>query len=91
MSEGTLHFAGKHQFTITSSNRINIECTTSAALVDGTLDVGVLNKTFNCSVVDDQCLTNSGEVFPAKCVFPFIHNGREFHACTDVGSPDPAK
>ena len=90
-SQGTLQFAGRHQFTIASSNEINIECTASAALVDRALDEGVLKKTLNCSAVEDQCLTDLGDVFPSKCVFPFIHNGRKFHACTDVGSPDPSR
>ena len=90
-SQGTLQFAGRHQFTVASSNGINIECNASAALVGAALDKEVLKKTFNCSAVEDQCLTDSGDVFPSECVFPFIHNGREFHACTDVGSPDASR
>ena len=90
-SFGTLKFAGQHQFKISSSNGINLECTASAALVDGALDERLINKTLNCSALADQCLTDAGEMFPAKCVFPFIHNGRKFHACTDVGSPDTSR
>ena len=90
-SDGTLKFAGRHQFNIESSNGINLECTASAALVDGALDEGLFNKTLKCSALADQCLTDAGEVFPSKCVFPFIHNGRKFRACTDVRSPDPTR
>ena len=90
-SENTLHFAGRHQFKIASSLGINLQCTASVVLVQGALDEGVFNKTLSCSVVEDQCLTGSGDVFPAKCVFPFVHNGREFHACTDIGSSNPSR
>ena len=90
-SDGTLKFAGRHQFIVESSNGINLECTASAALVDGALDEGLFNKTLKCAALSDQCMTDAGEVFPSKCVFPFIHNGRKFHACTDVGSPDPSR
>ena len=90
-SDGTLKFAGRHQFNIESSNGISLECTASAALVDGALDEGLFNKTLKCAALSDQCMTDAGEVFPSKCVFPFIHNGRKFHACTDVGSSDPSR
>ena len=90
-SEGSLKFAGQHQFKITSSNEINLECTVSSVLVAGALDEDVLNRTISCSVLADQCLTDSGVVFPSKCALPFVHNGRKFHACTDVGSPDPTR
>ena len=90
-SDGTLKFAGRHQFNIESSDGINLECTGSAALVDGALDERLFNKTLDCSALADQCLTDAGDVFPSKCVFPFIHNGRKFQACTDKGSPDPSR
>ena len=87
----TLKFAGRHQFKIVSSEGINLECTATATLVDGELDKGVLNKTLVCVALDDQCLTDSGDVFPSKCVFPFIHDGRKYQACTDLGSPEPGR
>ena len=90
-SANTLHFAGRHRFKIASSDGINLQCTASAVLVDGALDEGVFNKTLSCSPVEDQCMTDSGDVFPAKCVFLFVHNGRKYHACTDVGSADPSR
>jgi len=90
-SYGTLKFAGRHLFKIASSQGINLECSGSAVLVDGALDASILNRTLTCSALDDQCLTDSGEVFPSKCVFPFVHNGRKFQACTDAGSPDPTR
>ena len=75
-SDGTLKFAGRHQFNIESSTGINLECTASAALVDGALDEGLFNKTLKCSALADQCLTDGGEMFPCKCAFPFIHNAQ---------------
>ena len=90
-SYNTLKFAGRHQFKIESSEGINLKCTATATLVNGELDKGVFNKTLTCSPLDDQCLTDSGDVFPSKCVFPFIHNGRKFQACTDLGSPEPGR
>ena len=51
----------------------------------------ILEQSLSCEPVEDSCMTVGGNDFPAKCKTPFIDEGRNYFACTDVNSPDPSR
>merc|ERR1711971_368287 len=84
--KGSFETAGLHHYIIVLKSGLNLRCSVGAAFLKSsmTLSQDVVEDSLHCTLPDDTCYADSGNVYPAACVFPFIHEGREFHACTDV-------
>ena len=91
--EDSLNVAGLHNFQISTQTGLNLSCTVGAGMLrsTSTLSQDLLEDSLTCHLPDNTCYAEAGSDFPASCVFPFIDEGREFHACTDLNSPDTSK
>jgi len=89
----SLNLAGVHNFQISTQTGLNLSCSVGAGLLKSskTLSQDMLEDSLTCKLPENTCYAESGSDFPAGCIFPFIDDGREFHACTDVNSPDPSR
>jgi len=93
LTDNTLRTAGVHNFEISSQIGLNLSCSVGLGFLKSskTLSKEVMEDTLKCSLPENSCFAESGSDSPAACVFPFIDEGRQFKACTDVNSPDPNK
>ena len=55
------------------------------------LALEAIKDSISCSLPEDVCFTDSGEDYYSSCVFPFIDNGIQFKACTDVNSKNESR
>ena len=88
-----MNLAGLHNFQISTQAGLNLSCSVGAGYLQKskTLSQEMLEESLTCNLPENTCYAEGGSDYPAGCIFPFINDGREFHACTDVNSPDPAK
>ena len=91
--EGVINLLGVHEFQITVINAINLTCSVGVAFLKSkkSLSQEMLDQSLTCALPEGICMADSGNDYPAACIFPFVDDSREFHACTDVNSPDPSK
>ncbi len=69
---------------------LNLKCSVGAGLIKSsmTLSKDIIEDSLHCDIPENTCYADSGNVHPAACIFPFIHEGKMFKACTDVNTPD---
>ena len=65
-----------------------MSCSFSAVFLSSlkSLSLEAIRDSISCSLPEDVCFTDSGNDYYSSCVFPFIDNGKQFKACTDVNS-----
>ena len=71
------------------ANGLDFDCDFGTAFLEfnKTLSTVLLEDTITCNANPSTCMTIGGNVPYSNCTFPFINDGREFQACTDVNHP----
>ena len=80
-------------FQIVTKTGITLSCSLSAVFLSSlkSLSLEAIKDSISCSLPEDICFTDSGNNYYSSCVFPFIDNGIQFKACTDVNSKSDSR